>query len=239
MAIVKILFIEDEAALAEIVKESLEAKGFEVSHAVTLSNAMLLYQQHQPDIIVADVMLPDGNGFEWIATFRKTNSITPVIFLTARSQTVDVVKGFEMGGNDYLKKPFSIAELEVRIKSLLKRELNPFPLSNKETYTWQIGKSTFLYPAGELLSENNKRQLTSREADLLHLLLLKRNEQVNRNDILQTLWSNNDYFSGRSLDVFISKLRSYLSFDPSVKIINVRGFGYKLISINIPHETKN
>jgi DNA-binding response OmpR family regulator len=229
MAAINILFIEDEAALAEIVKESLEAKGFEVSHAVTFAKAMLLYKQHQPNIIVADVMLPDGNGFEWTATIRRTDPITPVIFLTSRSQTADVVQGFEMGGNDYLKKPFSIAELEVRIKSLLKRELNPVALFKKETYNWQIGKFIFKYPAGELISGNRRRQLTSREADLLHLLLLKRNEQLSRNDILQALWSNTDYFSGRSLDVFISKLRRYLSFDASVKIINVRGVGYKMI----------
>jgi DNA-binding response OmpR family regulator len=229
MAAVKILLIEDEAALAEIVKESLEAKGFEVHHALTLAKAMQSYQQHPPDIIVADVMLPDGNGFEWIAAIRKTNTITPVIFLTSRSQTIDVVKGFEVGGNDYLKKPFSIAELEVRIKSLLKREWNPVALPKKETYTWPIGAFTFLYPAGELLWGHKKKQLTSREADLLHILLLKRNEPLSRNDILQTLWGNTDYFSGRSLDVFISKLRSYLNLDSSVKIINVRGIGYKMI----------
>jgi DNA-binding response OmpR family regulator len=229
MSFAKVLFIEDETALAEIVKESLETKGFEVSHAVTLSKAMLLYQQHRPNIIVADVMLPDGNGFEWIATIRKTDTVTPVIFLTSRSQTADVIKGFELGGNDYLKKPFSIAELIVRMQSLLKREYNPTLLSNKKTYTWQVGNFIFYYPAGELLNENKKRKLTSREADLLHLLLLKRNEPLSRIDILQTLWGNTDYFSGRSLDVFISKLRRYLSFDTSVKIINVRGIGYKLI----------
>ena len=229
MAILKILFIEDETALAEIVQESLEAKGFEVYHALTLAKAMLLYKQEEPDIILADVMLPDGNGFEWIATIRRTDSMTPVIFLTSRSQTADVVKGFEMGGNDYLKKPYSIAELEVRMKSLLKRELNPVALTKNVTYSWQIGKSTFLYPSGELKMGIRKRQLTSREADLLQLLLLKRNEPLKRNDILQSLWGNTDYFSGRSLDVFISKLRSYLNADTTVKIINVRGLGYKLI----------
>lgn len=228
MSFAKVLFIEDETALAEIVKESLEIKGFEVSHAVTLSKAMLLYQQHRPDIIVADVMLPDGNGFEWLTTIRKTDTVTPVIFLTSRSQTADVVKGFELGGNDYLKKPFSIAELIVRLHSLLKREDKAASLPKKETYIWQVGKFIFHYPTGELLNENKKRQLTSREADLLHLLLLKRNEQLSRNDILQALWGNTDYFSGRSLDVFISKLRRYFRSDTSIKIINVRGIGYKL-----------
>ena len=127
-----------------------------------------------------------------------------------------------------MKKPFSIAELIVRLHSLLKREGMAASIPKKETYIWQVGKFIFHYPTGELLNENKKRQLTSREADLLHLLLLKRNEQLSRNDILQALWGNTDYFSGRSLDVFISKLRRYFRSDTSIKIINVRGIGYKL-----------
>ncbi|WP_078830594.1 response regulator transcription factor [Sediminibacterium ginsengisoli] len=224
----KILFIEDEAALAEIVKENLDASGFEVYHAATLSKAAILLRQHQPDIIIADVMLPDGDGFEWIAALRKTDQSTPVIFLTARSQTADVLKGFDTGGNDYLKKPFSIAELIVRVNELLKRENKSRP-AQTEIFTWAIGQYSFLYPAGELQSGNEKLLLTSREADLLQLLLLHRNQQVSRNDILNRLWDNTDYFSGRSLDVFISKLRRYLEKDSSVKIINIRGVGYKLV----------
>lgn len=220
----KVLFIEDEAALAEIVKESLEAKGFEVKHTATISKATLCYHQSPPDIIVADVMLPDGNGFDWVASLRKSDTHTPVIFLTSRSQTDDVVKGFEQGGNDYLKKPFSIAELIVRMKALLKTEI----ISN-DTESWEIGKHIFHYPAGELLTAGKKLQLTSREADLLHILLLNRNASVTRNELLRKLWGNTDYFSGRSLDVFISKLRKYLSHDATVKIINVRSIGYKLV----------
>lgn len=225
----EVLFIEDEAALAEIVKESLEAKGFEVNHASTLSGAMLLYKNQRPDIIVADVMLPDGNGFDWAASIRKTDTITPIIFLTSRSQTEDVIKGFHLGGNDYLKKPFSIAELIVRMRSLLKKDFKFATFSKKEKQTWKIGKFKFHYPAGELIIDTKKKQLTSREADLLHLLLLGKNEPLTRNDILQTLWENTDYFSGRSLDVFITKLRRYLKQDESVKIINIRGVGYKLV----------
>jgi DNA-binding response OmpR family regulator len=224
----KVLFIEDEAALAEIVKESLEAKGFEVIHTTTLSKATLSYHQSAPDIIVADVMLPDGNGFDWVASLRKTDTHTPVIFLTSRSQTDDVVKGFEQGGNDYLKKPFSIAELIVRMRALLKKEYLPEVTAN-ETRSWEIGKYIFHYPAGELLTPGKKIRLTSREADLLHILLLHRNTSVSRNELLQKLWGNTDYFSGRSLDVFISKLRKYLGQDASVKIINVRSIGYKLV----------
>ncbi len=223
----KVLFIEDEPALAEIVKESLETKGFEVYHAPTIARAMLLYRQHSPAIIIADVMLPDGNGFDFIMELRKTDVLTPVIFLTSRSQTDDVVKGFELGGNDYLKKPFSIAELVVRMRSLLRKE-NSVVTKSAEARTWAFGIFRFHYPAGELLAGKQRRQLTSREADLLNLLLLNRNEALQRNYLLQTLWGNTDYFSGRSLDVFISKLRKYLNTDSSVKIINVRGMGYKM-----------
>jgi DNA-binding response OmpR family regulator len=230
---IKVLFVEDEAALAEIVKESLEVKGFDVQHATTVSKAMLLYQQEQPNIIVADVMLPDGNGFDWATNIRKTDTTTPIIFLTSLSQTADVVKGFELGGNDYLKKPFSIAELIVRIKSLVKKEDKENSSIDNKTYKWQIGNFILQYPAGELIDKNKTIQLTSREADLLQLLLLKRNEQLSRNYLLDTLWGNTDYFSGRSLDVFISKLRQYFKTDSSIKIINVRGIGYKIVGYEI------
>lgn len=229
MSLGNVLYIEDEAALAEIIRESLEAKGFTVKYASTLSSASLLLRESQPDIIVVDVMLPDGDGFEWVASLRKSNICVPVIFLTSRSQSSDVVKGFELGGNDYVKKPFSIAELVVRMQALLKGSLTQAPAIVQEMVTRKIGKSTFIYPAGELQTGGNKIQLTSREADLLELLILHRNQPINRHEVLQKLWGNTDYFSGRSLDVFISRLRKYFSADASVKIINVRGIGYKLV----------
>ncbi|HYD91113.1 MAG TPA: response regulator transcription factor [Flavobacterium sp.] len=229
MSLGKILYIEDEAALAEIIRESLEAKGFLVSYAAKLSSASFLLRESLPDIIVVDVMLPDGDGFEWVASLRKRGVNVPVIFLTSRSQTSDVVKGFELGGNDYVKKPFSIAELVVRIQALLKKQAPPATANVQEMVTRKIGKLTFIYPAGELETGANKIQLTSREADLLDLLLLHRNRPINREEMLQKLWGSTDYFSGRSLDVFISRLRKYLSADACVKIINVRGVGYKLV----------
>jgi DNA-binding response OmpR family regulator len=228
MSLGKVLLIEDETVLAEIVRENLETKGFEVMHTTTLSKASLLYRRSAPDIIIIDVMLPDGNGFDWVNTFRQTDSHTPIIFLTSRSQTEDVIRGFEQGGNDYLKKPFSIAELVVRMKALLKKGQQPV-LSVQQIVALEIGKMIFYYPAGEIHDSNKVIQLTSREADLLRLLFADRNRSVNRNEILQRLWGNTDYFSGRSLDVFISKLRKYLSADDSVKIVNVRGVGYKLV----------
>lgn len=228
MNLTKVLLIEDEAVLAEIVRENLETKGFGVLHATTLSKASLLYRRSAPDIIIIDVMLPDGNGFDWVTALRQTDDHTPIIFLTSRSQTEDVIKGFEQGGNDYLKKPFSIAELVVRMKALLKKGQQPVS-SAQEMVALEIGKMIFYYPAGEIHDSDKVIQLTSREADLLRLLFANRNRSVNRNEILQRLWGNTDYFSGRSLDVFISKLRKYLSANDAVKVVNVRGIGYKLV----------
>lgn len=230
MNVPTILLLEDEANLAIIVKESLETKGFEVLHAATLALARTHYHRHKPDIIIADVMLPDGSGFDFVSDLRRTDTYTPVIFLTARSRPEDVVEGFEQGGNDYLKKPFSIAELIVRIKALLQPNRILVSSNQHEPSSWKIGRFDFFYPSGELLVNGTKKQLTSREADILQLLVSVSNQFINRNEVLQKLWGNNDFFSGRSLDVFISRLRSYFKEDPSIKIMNVRGKGYKLIN---------
>ncbi|MFT4203190.1 MAG: response regulator transcription factor [Chitinophagaceae bacterium] len=224
-----VLFIEDELALADIVREILTDKGFQVNHAKTLAEASRLYHQSKPDIVVADVMLPDGNGFDFLKQIRKADLETPVIFLTARSRPEDVVTGFETGGNDYLKKPFSMAELMVRMKALLnKNQL----LLNKETNTrtiFRLGGYTFHYPSGLLEKNGTKRQLTSREADLLYMLVANPNPYISRSELLNKLWGNADYFSSRSLDVFISKLRRYLKSEPQLMIVNVRGKGYKFV----------
>ena len=225
-----ILLLEDEANLAIIVKESLETKGFTVIHAATLALARTQYHRQKPDIIIADVMLPDGSGFDFVSHLRRTDTYTPVIFLTARSRTEDVVEGFEQGGNDYLKKPFSIAELIVRIKALLQPNRILTGNDQSEPAAWKIGRFDFFYPSGELLINGAKKQLTSREADILRLLVSVSNRFISRNEVLQQLWGNNDFFSGRSLDVFLSWLRGYFKEDASIKIMNVRGKGYKLIN---------
>ncbi|WP_126972746.1 response regulator transcription factor [Gynurincola endophyticus] len=228
MSLNKVLFVEDELFLAEIVKETLETKLFEVTHVSTLKMASAILSEQDFDIIVLDVMLPDGNGFDWLKNIRSDGVTLPVIFLTSRSQTEDIVRGFEEGGNDYLKKPFSMAELEVRMKALLRKEYIPVQSKNDQ-YQWKIRSYTFAYPSGELIVDNKVIQLTSREADILQLLLLNTNQSLSRNELLERFWGNTDYFSGRSLDVFISKLRRYLKTDEQVKIINVRGIGYKMV----------
>jgi DNA-binding response OmpR family regulator len=228
---IKVLLLEDETVLAEIVCESLQAKGFDVQLADSIAKAKTKYASFTPDILVIDVMLPDGNGFDFAALIRKKNLHTPIIFLTSRSKVEDVVHGFEVGGNDYLKKPFSIAELIVRMNALLnaKRLSAPLTKSVTSSYEIQLGKFHFIYPSGILSSVHSKRMLSSREADMLHLLVQNKNNIIERKEILMQLWGNDDYFSGRSLDVFVSKLRNYLKPDSSLAIINVRGKGYRLV----------
>jgi DNA-binding response OmpR family regulator len=231
MAGIKVLLLEDESALAEIVCESLQAKGFTVQLTSTILKAKGIYAAFKPDILVLDVMLPDGNGFDFAAEIRKKDKLVPIIFLTSRSRVEDVVHGFETGGNDYLKKPFSMAELIVRMKALV----NPLKMTNfpettiTASYEVQLGIFSFSYPSGILSTIDSKRILSSREADILHLLLQHKNNMIERNELLVKLWGNDDYFSGRSLDVFITKLRNYLKTDATLSIVNIRSKGYRLV----------
>jgi DNA-binding response OmpR family regulator len=226
----KILLLEDEAALAEIVKEVLESKGFTVVHVETVESAQRVLEQYLPDIFVLDVMLPDGDGFNLLKQIRLTNSITPAIFLTSKSLPTDVVAGFESGANDYLKKPFSMEELVVRIKSLLGTVQNRQIPEKSAKGPLTIGEFTYHYPEGVLVYQGTKKPLTYREAEILFMLINHQDEILLRSELLIKFWDNDDYFSGRSLDVFITKLRKYLKKDPSLAILNFRGKGYKLIS---------
>ncbi|MFZ1530212.1 MAG: response regulator transcription factor [Ferruginibacter sp.] len=228
---IKVLLLEDEASLAEIVSETLAAKGFYVYTAPTIKAAKKLFAEINADILVVDVMLPDGNGFDYVEQQRKSGVQIPVIFLTSRSRPEDVVKGFEAGANDYLKKPFSMIELIARMNALLgsRRGLGAADDTTHRSYTEKIGLYRFEYPSG-VLSYNDARQvLSSREADLLHLLIKGRNILVRRTDLLLLLWHNDDYFSGRSLDVFISRLRKRFGLDTTVSLINIRGKGYRFV----------
>lgn len=224
MSKVKVLLAEDEASLGMIVKESLETRDFLVFLAEDGEQAVEIYKKEQPDILVLDVMMPKKDGFSVAEDIRKENKRIPIIFLTAKSQTSDVLEGFHKGGNDYLKKPFSIEELIVRIKALLDRiEIK----SNVDHIT--IGKYIFNLTKQTLEIDNNLEQLTHREAELLFYLFEKKNEILDRSFILNKLWGNDDFFNARSMDVFISKLRKKLKKDETIQILNVRGFGYKLI----------
>jgi DNA-binding response OmpR family regulator len=224
MSKIKVLLAEDEESLGMIVRESLESRDFIVDHAENGEQALDLYKTNQPDILVLDVMMPKKDGFTLAKEIRESNKNIPIIFLTAKSQTSDVLEGFNLGGNDYLKKPFSMEELIVRIKALLNRiELK----TNLELI--KIGNYIFNFTKQTLEFENLKENLTHREAELLFHLQQNKNQVLDRTFILNKLWGNDDFFNARSMDVFISKLRKKLKKDENIQILNIRGFGYKLI----------
>ena len=225
MSKIKVLLAEDEASLGMIVKESLTSRDFIVFHAENGKEASEMYQKEKPDILVLDVMMPLKDGFTVAKEIRLENKRIPIIFLTAKSQTSDVLEGFNHGGNDYLKKPFSMEELIVRIQSLLNRiELK----TNVDNI--KIGDYTFNFTKQTLNYFNTFETLTHREAQLLFYLFENKNEILDRSFILNKLWGSDDFFNARSMDVFISKLRKKLQKDSNVQIINIRGYGYKLIS---------
>ncbi len=221
---IKILLAEDEPSLGQIIKESLETRNFEVLFCSNGEEAYAIYKAEKPLLLVLDVMMPKKDGFTLAKEIREENLEIPIIFLTAKSQTEDVVEGFTIGGNDYLKKPFSMEELIVRINSLLKREF-----LKSTTEPLNIGDFIFNLKKQTLQINSKTETLTHREAHLLFHLVKNKNQVLERSFILKKLWGDDDFFNARSMDVFITKLRKKLKDDPSIKILNVRGFGYKLI----------
>lgn len=221
---IKLLLAEDETSLAQIIKESLETRNFEVLTCHNGQDAFDLFVKERPEILVLDVMMPKKDGFSLAEDIRKIDKKIPIIFLTAKSQTQDVVDGFMIGGNDYIKKPFSMEELIIRIHSLLGRISN-----EKSSELISIGSYLFDPVKQKLVLNDKTEALTHREASLLSLLIENRNQIIDRSVILKKIWGEDDFFSGRSMDVFITKLRKKLSHDPSVQIINIRSYGYKLI----------
>lgn len=223
---IKVLLVEDEEALGMVVSDSLRSRGFDVTYCTDGEKGLEEAIQGSYDILALDVMLPKMDGFTIAKEFRKNNQHTPIIFLTAKSQTEDVVEGFELGGNDYLKKPFSLEELIVRIKALVKR----FAQEEEQTIeACYIGQYKFNIIKQTLVLDENSRNLTHREAELLYMLFEKRNQVLERKKVLMQLWGDDSFFNARSMDVFITRLRKYLKDDPNVQIVNIRGFGYKLI----------
>jgi len=220
---IKILLAEDEPSLGQIIKESLETRNFEVLLCEDGEAAYASFISEKPLLLVLDVMMPKKDGFTLAKEIRKEDSTIPIIFLTAKSQTEDVVEGFNIGGNDYLKKPFSMEELIVRINALLKR--NTTTISDEIN----LGKYTFNLKKQTLQLDKISEKLTHREANLLYYLIKHKNQVLERSFILNKLWGDDDFFNARSMDVFITKLRKKLKSDTSIQIINVRGFGYKLI----------
>jgi two-component system response regulator TrcR len=224
-----LLLAEDEDVLGLLIKEALELiPGFKVEWVKDGNTAVNAFSLYKPDICILDVMMPFKDGFTVAADIRKTDPDTPILFLTARSQSADVVKGFKAGGNDYIKKPFSIEELVVRIQELLKRSYRTGK-SEEGLMVFNMGKYRFFPTTQVLLCGDVKYNLTARESELLKELVIHRNSILDRKKILLQLWRDDNSFNARSMDVFIAKLRKYLKHDTSLSIINVRGYGYKFI----------
>ena len=222
---IRILLAEDELALGSIIQESLESREFSVCLCGDGQSAWESYQQDKPDVLVLDVMLPKKDGFTLASEIRKIDLQTPIIFLTSKGQSEDVVKGFSLGGNDYVRKPFSMEELIVRIKAQLDKQL-----IRQSTSDWiALGNYQFHANRQVLRLGETETSLTARESQLLQMLLQNANEITDRTLILKQIWGADDFFTARSMDVFITKLRKKLQGDPGIQILNVRGYGFKLV----------
>lgn len=224
---VRILYVEDEPFLGRIVKESLESRDYEVTMVADGGQAAAAYQKMQPDICVLDVMLPNKDGYSIAKSIRQINPTLPIIFVTAKTQTDDLLKGFEVGGNDFLRKPFSMEELIARVNNLLNmtRKNNP-----RVAETIRVGNFEFNIQRYELKNGEASRKLSHREAVLLQILAENRNATVNRKDILMRVWGDDSFFNSRNLDVYITKLRDYLKSDPAIEIITIKGVGYHFVA---------
>lgn len=224
---IKVLLAEDELALAHIVRESLEERNYQVILCTNGKDALRQYHDLKPNILILDIMMPLMDGFALAQEVRKKDQQTPIIFLTAKSQPKDVVAGFELGANDYLKKPFSIEELIVRIQVQLGKYGVLKGAMNNQVF--QFGDFVFIPHKNTLEYGVLRKHITSRESEILKLLCQNNQKVIEHTVMLKEIWGNDDVFNARSLDVFISKLRRHLSNDPTVQIINVRGVGYKLV----------
>lgn len=223
MSKIKILYVEDEPFLARIVKESLESRDFEVTMVDDGNDAIARFQSLKPDICVLDVMLPTRDGYTLAKEMRRLAPSLPIIFVTARIQTEDLLKGFEAGGNDYIRKPFSMEELIIRVTNLLQLTQSQKTTAHENI---AIGRYDFLPLRYELRYETTVKKLSHRESTLLQTLIDNKNATVLRKDILMKLWGDDSFFNSRNLDVYITKLRDYLKEDPSVQIITIKGIGY-------------
>lgn len=228
MSQIKILYAEDEASLGKIVKETLDGKGFDVFLETDGARILTAFKNREPDLCILDVMLPNKDGFSVAEEIRKVNRSVPIIFLTAKTQTKDVVKGFETGGNDYLRKPFSMEELIARINNALrgKSEVKNQPLNGIQ----KIGEYTFQPKRQLLIYKDEERKLSHRENELLKLLYENKDKIIDRKFILMLLWGDDSFFNSRNLDVYVTRLRSYFKEDPSVEIITIKGIGYRMVT---------
>lgn len=221
---VNILLVEDDPTLGFVVKDNLEANGYVVQHAPDGETGWQLYMKHNFDICVLDVMLPKRDGIWLAGQIRKKNETVPIILLTAKNMDEDKIAGFRGGADDYVTKPFNMQELLLRIEVFIKRTKKKEEDGPNEI---QLGNLTFNYNDLLLYNDQQRQQLTQREADLLRYLALNANRVLKREEILLNVWGKEDYFLGRSMDVFITKIRKHLKDIPGVDLQTIHGIGFK------------
>lgn len=223
-----ILLVEDDQNLGFVIQDALKRKGYAVHLCRDGKEGLLRFNEHVYDLCVLDVMLPQKDGFTLAEDIRSVNAQVPIVFLTAKSQAEDRIAGFKAGGDDYLTKPFSHEELILRIEAILRRTHGKGEdLRDREQF--EVGAFTFDHRNLMLSHPEGERKLTKKEAAVLRLLCMHQDQVLPRELVLNMVWGDDTYFLGRSLDVFISRLRKYLKADPTVQIVNVHGVGFKLV----------
>lgn len=225
----KILLVEDDPNLGSLLKEYLEAKGYSTVLATNGKQGYDVFSKDKFGICILDVMMPIKDGFTLAKEIRAIDANIPIMFLTAKSMKEDAIEGFTLGADDYMTKPFSMEELLLRIKAILRRTENK-TIKNSDQEEFKIGKYKFDYKHQILDLKGVQHKLTTKEAELLKLLCLHANDVLDRNFALKSIWKDDNYFNGRSMDVYIAKLRKYLKEDTSVELINVHGKGFKLLT---------
>ncbi len=223
-----ILLAEDEENMGTLLCDYLNARGYQTDLYADGEKAFKGFCSKKYDICILDVMMPKKDGYAVAQDIRQIDANVPIIFLTAKAMKEDVIQGFSSGADDYMTKPFSIEELQLRIEAVLRRSKSA--MVDPDQAIFEIGKYRFQYTKQILSLDQKEIRLTAKEADLLRLLVLNRNNVLDRNSTLFAIWNDDSYFNARSMDVYITKLRKYMSDDPNIQIINIRGKGFKLIA---------
>lgn len=224
----QVLLAEDDKNLGSVLKSYLDAKGYPTTLAVNGQEAFDLYRKDKFNFCIIDVMMPVKDGFTLAKEIREIDKKIPILFLTAKSMQEDKLKGFELGADDYITKPFSMEELLMRMQAIIRRTTETKTMQASRTF-YEIGKLSFDYNRQLLKSGEEEQKLTSKESELLKMLCDHINEVLDRSVALKKIWNDDSYFNARSMDVYVTKLRKYLKTDPDIELINVHGVGFKLV----------
>ena len=225
---VKLLLVEDDANLGQILQEYLQIKGYDAMLFRDGEQAWLAYKEGGYEFCIFDIMLPKLDGFALAERVRAVDTKIPIIFLTAKSMKEDTIHGLQIGADDYMTKPFKMEELLLRMQAIMRRST---PATVPDLVEFKLGQYRFLPDTQWLMHQEYEQHLTSKESELLKILCQYKNQMLDRNIALKKIWGNDSYFNARSMDVYITKLRKYLRYDPALQIINVHGQGFKLVEV--------